>query len=149
MSNLYNLIFGFNPMSHMILAAIGLTVAEFGRPRDCQVIKTDDGEYRIAMYTRNGGKNRPQHMPDFTWHPNYLYDKDDDFDNTYATIYFSIPAEHLHNLKEYSTKDIPISDKIRKLVADMKAGKKTALIDKAVRVERVMKRSIIEEAKKG
>ena len=33
-------------------------------------------------------------------HPNYLRDQDDDFDSTYATIYFSIPPE----MKELASK---------------------------------------------
>jgi len=33
-------------------------------------------------------------------HPNYLYDEDDDFDCTYATIYFSFPDEYADALRK-------------------------------------------------
>ena len=50
---LYNMIFGTNPMSELILATLGLRVSDTGRFRDCFVC---NGE--IAVYTRNGGGNR-------------------------------------------------------------------------------------------
>ena len=37
-------------------------------------------------------------------HPNYLNDRDDDFDSTYATIYFSIPDQMKELAKQLETK---------------------------------------------
>jgi hypothetical protein len=104
--SIYNMIFGKNPASAALLALLGLKESDVGRFRD--VYFTDAGE--IAVYTRNGGGNRDcwgsavdgavcrcpgciieHHLPK---HPQYLRDEDDDFDHTYATIYFSIPDEY-------------------------------------------------------
>ena len=92
---MYNLIFGQNPASDAILATLGLTRGDTGRFRDCFVA---DGE--IAVYTRNGGNNREGYMPDLSGHPCYLRDEDDDFDCTYATIYFSFPTEFAEELRK-------------------------------------------------
>ena len=107
MMSMYNLIFGQNKHSDLILALLHLKKESVGRFRDAFIT---NGE--IAVYTRNGGGNR-EHW-DYTYdnnegadcpcpgciithhlpkHPNYLRDEDDDFDSTYATIYFSIPTE--------------------------------------------------------
>jgi len=70
---------------------LGLAPADVGRFRDCFVA---NGE--IAIYTRNGGGNRPDYWEVFeklSRHPSYLRDEDDEFDSTYATIYFSFPKE--------------------------------------------------------
>lgn len=105
--SMYGMLFERNKHSSFILAMLGLTEQSVGRFRDAFI---SDGE--IAIYTRNGGGNRdcwdaeqPTHdsgecpcagcvityrLPK---HPNYLRDQDDDFDSTYATIYFSIPPE--------------------------------------------------------
>lgn len=92
--SLYNIMFGENPASEAILATLGLSPTDCGRFRDCFIAK---GE--IAVYTRNGGNNREDCMPDFSQHPNYLRDEDDDFDSTYATIYFSFPDTYAEELK--------------------------------------------------
>ena len=103
--SMYNLLFGQNEHSELILAMLHLTKEDVGRFRDVFI---NNGE--IAIYTRNGGGNREHwdfspgasageecHCPGciITYrlpkHPNYLRDKDDNFDFTYATIYFSIP----------------------------------------------------------
>lgn len=98
---MYNMIFGENKASDVILATLGLTRAHCGRFRDCFVA---NGE--IAVYTRNGGGNREE----FEWvfeilskHACYLRDEDDDFDNTYATIYFSFPDEYADDLKQFDS----------------------------------------------
>ena len=80
-----------------------LQAGDVGRFRDAFI---SNGE--IAIYTRNGGGNRDcwddEKKEDcrcpgciigniLPKHPNYLRDEDDDFDSTYATIYFSIPDE--------------------------------------------------------
>lgn len=38
-------------------------------------------------------------------HPNYLYDENDDFDSTYATIYFSFPDEYAEDIKKLDNKE--------------------------------------------
>jgi len=111
--SMYNALFGQNPHADILLGILGLSKGDVGRFRDCYVDELD-GEQVIAVYTRNGGGNREcwedddndgcdcpgcvisYCLPD---HPNYLRDEDDDFDCTYATIYFSIPEPSLPLLK--------------------------------------------------
>jgi len=98
---MYNLIFGQNPISDAVLATLNLTRHDVGRFRDCFVTR---GE--IAVYTRNGGGNREDYQDVFdklAQHPCYLRDQDDDFDCTYATIYFSFPEEFAEELKKLDT----------------------------------------------
>ena len=86
-----NILHGRNHHAGVILAMLGLNESDFGRFRDAHV-----AEGEIAVYTRCGGGNREDYEEMFeslSQHPRYLRDKDDDFDSTYATIYFSVPAE--------------------------------------------------------
>ena len=116
--SMYNLVFGQNPASDVLLALLNLTRQDVGRFRDVTV---SDGT--IAVYTRNGGGNR-EHYPDdqeageschctgciITYHlpkhPNYIRDIDDDFDQTYATIYFSFPPEYADDLKKLDSGEV-------------------------------------------
>lgn len=100
MMSFYNMMFSANPASDLLLATLKLTRGDCGRFRNVFVA---DG--KIAVYTRNGGGNREDYMPDFSEHPNYLYDEDDDFDCTYATIYFSFPAEYAEGLAKIQDKE--------------------------------------------
>lgn len=116
---LYNLLFGQNPNSGILLALLDIDQNDgnwkSGRFRDIYV-DNHEGKQVIALYTRNGGGNRSEcwdedeEEKDY-WndekkrcdcpaccinknlpkHPNYLFDKDDDFDSTYNTCYFSVP----------------------------------------------------------
>ena len=77
-----------------LLGMINLRPTQLGRYRDCYFSK--DGE-RIIIFTRNGGNNRQNYQGVIDLlkkHPNYITDYDDDFDETYASIEFSIPEEH-------------------------------------------------------
>ena len=87
--SLYNILFGKNPDTAAILSALSLSEASIQRFRDCWI---DEDNNRIVIYTRTGGGNR-EYFPNeaLTSHPLYLYDEDDDFDNTYASYYFSLP----------------------------------------------------------
>lgn len=116
---LYNMLFGVNKLSPLILATLGLKPSDMGRFRDCYI---EDG--KIAVYTRNGGGNRESYMPDFSANPHYLYDQDDDFDCTYATIYFKFPDEFAADLKaiESNTENHKPSDKWEALFASFKEG---------------------------
>ena len=105
--SMYNMIFGTSPVGPVLLAMLKLTPGDVGRYRDAGVY-----EGKIAVYTRNGGGNRAC-WSDYVdreadgncrctgcfmaenvqKHPNYLYDQDDEFDSTYATIYYSFPEK--------------------------------------------------------
>jgi hypothetical protein len=86
--SLYNLLFGRNPLAPFYLAILDLTPDDVGRFRDCFLQKTDEGDVRIVVYTRNGGGNRDDYAQitsDLQAHPEYVTDFDDDFDCTYAS----------------------------------------------------------------
>lgn len=78
-----------NPSSKQVLDALGLKETEIERFRGCGV---DDG--KIIIHCRTGGGNR-EYYPNNALVSNkyYLYDKDDDWDSTYADYYFRIPEE--------------------------------------------------------
>lgn len=87
--SLYNMVFGMNPDSDKLLAILGKTAGDFGRFRN---VYMEDGF--IVVHTRNGGGNREDYEDVFnemSTHPWYSHDADDDFDCTYANIYFKIP----------------------------------------------------------
>lgn len=85
--SLYNMLFGKNPNTKEILAALGLEECQVERFRDCFI---EDG--KIVIFTRTGGGNREDYPNEaLVNHPNYLYDEDDGFDSTYAYYYFSLP----------------------------------------------------------
>ena len=171
----YNILFGENPFSDIVLATLGLTRHDVGRFRDVY-LENDE----IVVLTRNGGNNRScwceedplygyplckhelvtEIVPETIWvprdevekypekiswfstvdgkpvqlvktgkmvpqkyykclhpnsadcgcpgciityrlpqHPNYLRDEDDDFDSTYAYVYFSFPEKYAGLLK--------------------------------------------------
>ena len=82
---------GANPATFFILPMLGEKHPEqYPRFRDCFV----DGD-ETHVYTRVGGGNRDCGFgeEELQQHPNYLRDKDDDFDSTYATYVFSVPDE--------------------------------------------------------
>ena len=89
---MYNMIFGMNPDTDNILQLLGKTQADFGRFRS---VFLEDGY--IVVHTRNGGGNREDYedvFDEMSEHPWYSHDADDDFDCTYANIYFKVPENH-------------------------------------------------------
>jgi len=118
--SLYNMVHGTHPIAPLVLALIDKHApAKFGRLRDAWVERTEAGSIRLAVYTRNGGGNRE------CWdggtigcecagcciekllpvHPLYLSDADDDFDCTYATIYFKVPPNAEAILRDLGAPD--------------------------------------------
>ena len=94
--SLYNMLFGVNADADRLLALLGYTRADCGRFRDVFV---DDGY--LIIHTRNGGGNREDYRDVFhamSQHPWYSHDVDDDFDPTYANIYFKIPDDKFRSL---------------------------------------------------
>lgn len=119
MNGLYNVLFGEHEHSKMLLACLGLTEEDCGRYRSCYI---DDG--KIVIHTRNGGGNRETYqdtIDELAEHENYLYDLDDDFDCTYANIYFSFPEKHKELLENLPNDETP-SDKWSKLFEALKVG---------------------------
>jgi hypothetical protein len=95
--SLYNLIFGKNPISSILLAIIGLKECDVERFRDCFL-----GDNEIQVYTRTGGGNRSDYKNlALIKNKYYKSDEDDDFDCTYATYYFNIPEEIKDDLNDF------------------------------------------------
>lgn len=139
--SLYNLLHGHNPAAPLLLAMIDMDQPNgkwhSGRFRD--VYLNEDGT-RIILYTRNGGGNR-QHWYDdvepgaacgcpgctikyhLPLHPNFLFDRDDDFDCTYAYIEFSVPEQFLSITKSLSTGEPPktIAEKFEATIQELKS----------------------------
>ena len=89
--SMYNMIFGMNPDSDKLLGLLGKTQGDFGRFRN---VYMEDGY--IVVHTRNGGGNREDYedvFEEMSEHPWYSHDADDDFDCTYANIYFKLPED--------------------------------------------------------
>ncbi len=89
--SLYNMVFGMNPDSGKLLEILGKTQGDFGRFRN---VYMEDGY--IVVHTRNGGGNREDYedvFEEMSMHPWYSHDQDDDFDCTYANIYFKLPED--------------------------------------------------------
>jgi hypothetical protein len=139
MSGLYNIIFGESGMRGVIFAMLGTSY--FGRYRDCW-IEMDGDTPRIAIYTRNGGGNREcydEHAEDdprrpecySCWithevhkHPLYLFDRDGDFDCTYATIYYSVPEEFVEDCKRIALKEpLDMSERWLTMIESIKGTK--------------------------
>lgn len=94
--SLYNQLLGVNPLAGPLMSLLKLGTSDVGRFRDCYPRRTDNGEIRIVIFTRNGGGNRDDHLAVFERlraHPQYLRDWDDDFDSTYASIEFLVPVQ--------------------------------------------------------
>jgi hypothetical protein len=89
--SMYNMLFGMNPDADKLLSLLDATRDDFGRFRNVYVA---DGY--IVVHTRCGGGNRDDYFPEWVEdHPWYSHDEDDDFDTTYADIYFKIPEDKL------------------------------------------------------
>ena len=83
--SMYNILFGENPAADIFLELLGFSRNSFFRYRDCYLVE-EDGKKVIAVYTRGGGCNRVANDTNFSEHPNFLRDADDEFDNTSAHI---------------------------------------------------------------
>jgi hypothetical protein len=127
--SLYNALFGRNPMSHVLLATLGLDEGSVGRFRDCHLSRGEDGKTRIVVFTRNGGGNREDYQgvtDELQAHPNYLRDYDDDFDCTYASYEFSVPekyAAEIEELMEDNGPEAPPMERFKNLLDLLSSGK--------------------------
>src|SRR5262245_14062757 len=89
MGGLYNMLFGVNPMTGLLLHILDLHARDIPRMRDAWF----DGEH-IVILTRAGGNNREDYdeqIVKLRSHPGYVTDEDDTFDSTYATFTFVVP----------------------------------------------------------
>ena len=94
--SLYNMLFGRNSQSELLLAVIGFKEVDVERLRD--VFTEDDGR-TIAVYTRTGGGNRSDYPQTALYRsPLFASTVDDDYDTTYATFRFRVPDEFVSDV---------------------------------------------------
>lgn len=117
---------GQNPFSPVFLGWLGLTTDDVGRFRDCY-LADQDGERRIVIYTRNGGGNRDdyEHVTDtLRAHPSYVTDYDDDYDCTYASYEFRVPAPWQAAAAAFTAEDKTPAERMQDLLAKLQAAPK-------------------------
>lgn len=97
--NLYNLLFGMNWKSDILLAILGLKRVDVQRFRDAY---TAQDCTEITVYTRTGGGNR-EGYPNLVMRaaPGWLGSVDDDFDSTYCTDRFTIPEQWREDVRNF------------------------------------------------
>ncbi len=98
--SLYNMVSGVHPTAGHVLEFLGIDVDDCGRFRDAYITK--EGE--LAIYTRCGGGNHHDYQDvydKFATHPQYLRYEYDDFDSTFSTFYFDVPAKYTGKVVEY------------------------------------------------
>lgn len=95
--SMYNMLFGMNPQSDLLLAVLGLRKNDIERFRDVYVSK--DGK-TITIRTRTGGGNRSDY-PNLTMRklPTWQGSEDEEFDCTYADDMFAVPDEWVDDVK--------------------------------------------------
>jgi hypothetical protein len=118
---LYNTIFGTNPAAPVLIALLHSPLPtddrmDFGRLRDAWAEKHGD-EVWIRVHTRNGGGNRDEYqgvLDELAKHPWWVKDEDDDYDSTYADIYFRVSADWLAevpDLVEVAVEPVVMADR--------------------------------------
>lgn len=157
--SLYGAIFGKNPLSALVLEALGVGEADVPRFRDAYY----DGEgNRLVIHTRTGGGNRDfyehedrcraeypeyftgENQPEGPWNadlrkiPGFLYDADDDYDCTYADWYYSVPeafAPIFSELKALGAgSEAKPAERWQSLLAGMREGEQTPDVKRALAV---------------
>lgn len=93
----YNMLFGMNWQTDLLLAVIGLKQNDVERFRN--VFKSEDGK-TIEVYTRTGGGNREDY-PNLAMRkrPEWQGSSDDDYDCTYCTDTFAVPEQWQEDVK--------------------------------------------------
>lgn len=128
---MYNMLFGKNPDSNIILKMIGLTEGDCGRFRDCYIERDN-----ILIFTRLGGGNREclcsdeeiknghdcyqKYIQNLQKNKFYVKDWDDDFDCTYAYFEFEIPEPFKEIANKYATKGENLKEKFDSVIEEMK-----------------------------
>ncbi len=169
--NMYNLLFGQNPMSGVLLSILG--IEDVPRFRDA-FLDTSEDETRIAIYTRTGGGNRdfyeceercrdnyPEHFnggapePNGPWNcdlrdvEGFIYDADDDFDSTYATFYYRVPDEAQPLVVTLSdigaNPDQTPAERFAALISDLQNKKQTPATARALAVGKSLHAALLQE----
>ena len=118
--SLYNTLFGTNKEMPILLGMLGVNQEYFSRFRDAELIK---GGTIIRVFTRLGGGNRECYEE--TWnkireHKFYKTDYDDNYDDTYAYIEFSIPNQLQETAKKmFKGEPLSFKEKFEKELKEM------------------------------
>jgi len=102
---------GSNENAHKLLNLIGLTKEDFPRYRDTSLWNNNT---EIRVLTRAGGGNREEYqanIDELKKNEYYLQDEDDDFDSTYAYIFFKVPEQYLESVKDIKTDERTMKQK--------------------------------------
>lgn len=103
--SLYNRLFGENKDATALLGMINCTRDDFMRYRDVHLNKAGT---IITVTARIGGNNRKKYgyiLNNIRKNIHYKRDFDDNFDNTYAYIQFSVPEEYIKTCKMIAPKE--------------------------------------------
>jgi hypothetical protein len=143
--SLYNSLFGINDKTAVLLNCLEINIKDVPRFRDCYIDDT-----HIVIHTRTGGGNReyyeneetcrknyPEYFdgkdkpPAGPWNaglrasPYYDFDKDDEYDCTFANFYFKFPEEIRSDLEALAKRcpDQKPSEKWKALFSGMAKDK--------------------------
>lgn len=146
--SLYNFLMGENEEAPVLLGVLNLTKKDFGRYRD--IYLNADGT-EIIVLTRCGGGNREYYdyvFEEMKEHECYISDYDDDFDETYAYIKFSVPEKFKDMCKSMSTGVEPktVSEKFDEHIKEMDIPGTEAVKKADIIAERLI--NAIKEAEK-
>lgn len=102
---------GSNENAHEILNMIGLTENDIPRYRDVSLWNNNT---EIRVIARVGGGNRQDYQEEINnlkQNEFYIKDIDDDFDSTYAYIFFEVPTEYIETVRNIQTDERTIKQK--------------------------------------
>lgn len=120
--SLYNAIMGTNPLSGLFLGMLGIDISDVPRFRDTWFNPETES---IVIYTRTGGGNREAYEAEndhLTTFPGFKFDRDDDFDCTYAEFHYAVPEEfgkYINALKKLSDGEDRGGDGFRQVIDNM------------------------------
>lgn len=102
---------GSNENAHKILKMISLTENDIPRYRDVSLWNNNT---EIRVIARVGGANRQDYQEEINAlkkNEYYIKNINDDFDSTYAYIFFKVPTEYIETVKNIKTDERTIKQK--------------------------------------
>ena|GEM_PF-2594600 len=158
--SLYNALFGVNPMAGLLMQALGINSGDVPRFRDCY-LDTEGERPLIAIHTRTGGGNRSMYESEDSARRNYpeyfdgnddptgpwncdlrkvqgfVYDADDDFDNTYATFFYEVPEAFksiIETMRDLAGSTTPPAERWQMVLDDLRSNSTTPEAQRALAV---------------
>lgn len=124
--SMYNMLFGVNPFSKVYLEMLGLDFEKVPRFRDT-FLDEENNQLYLVVYTRTGGGNREYYVEENNYmknNPYYAFDRDDDFDSTYAYFFFNLPESAKEAINDIARIDhnLPPADKWKRMFKAMEKG---------------------------